>query len=244
MSNSNAAAKKRRAAPPVQGVMTSPLFQSPQMFRASMGIAQPANQPVPTRGMTPTPPMPTTSTQMQPPSGAGLTLPQVISLVDKRLVTLETFMSETQNKSSETPDQSTPMNSSAEMPSSEVLTEYNHRFELLAEEIANLKHIVLSLQSYTMEVNKMLVEERVRVFSDMVMESNAMSQSNSSPSLKIHQDSDNGSIEENDLGKYDEMIHNVTSENITIVPDKMAGDSTEIVGVSANEISELSVTAI
>ena len=236
MSNSNAAAKKRRAAPPAQGVMTSPLFQSPQMFRASMGITQPSNQPVPTRGMPPTPP---TSTQMQPPSSAGLTLPQVISLVDKRLVTLETFMTETQNRSVDIPVQSTTVNSSTETPSSEVLNEYNHRFELLAEEIANLKHIVLSLQSYTMEVNKMLVEERVRVFSDMVMESNAMPQSNSSPSLRIHQDSDNGSMEENDLGKYDEMINNVTSENITIVPDEMAGDSTEMVDHDdANEIFE------
>ena len=231
MSNSNAAAKKRRAAPPAApqgGVMASPLFQSPQMFRASMGIAQAANQPIATRGMPPAQPMPSTPpmpSQMQPPSGAGLTLPQVISLVDKRLVTLETFMAETQNRSADTPTQSTTANSSEEMPSSEVLIEFNHRFELLAEEIANLKHIVLSLQSYTMEVNKMLVEERVRVFSDMVMESDALPQSNSSPSLRIHQDSDNGSMEESNLGNYDEMITTLSTENITIVPDEITGDS-------------------
>jgi len=232
MSNSNAAAKKRRAAPPAQGVISSPLFQSPQMFRASMGIGQPTNQPsfpqsTATRGMPPTP----TS------SGAGLTLPQVISLVDKRLVTLETFMAETQNKSVDefTPVQSATVNSSTEMPSSDVLTEYNHRFELLAEEIANLKHIVLSLQSYTMEVNKMLVEERVRVFSDMVMESNALPLSNSSPSLRILQDSDNGNMEESDLGKYDEVITDLPTENITIVPDEIADDSEQFVEGGASE---------
>ena len=41
------------------------------------------------------------------------------------------------------------------------MDEFNARFELLADEIANMKNIVLSLQSYTMDVNKMLLEERV-----------------------------------------------------------------------------------
>ena len=36
----------------------------------------------------------------------------------------------------------------------------------MAVEIENLKNIVLSLQSYTMDVNKMLLEERVRFLSD------------------------------------------------------------------------------
>jgi len=226
MSNSNAAAKKRRAAPPVQGVMSSPLFQSPQMFRASAGIAQPTNQPPN--------PQPTASHGMpqQSPSNVGLTLPQVISLVDKRLVTLETFMTETQNRSSNEilpTGETTPMISSTEMPSSEVLNEYNHRFELLAEEIGNLKHIVLSLQSYTMDVNKMLVEERVRVFSDMVMES---TQSNSSSSLQIHENSENGA-EDGDLGNHEEIIAATLSENITIVPDEMIDGSSNDISITA-----------
>jgi enamine deaminase RidA (YjgF/YER057c/UK114 family) len=48
-----------------------------------------------------------------------------------------------------------------------IIQEYNSRFELLAEEIGNLKDIVLKLQSYTLEVNKTLMEERINVFSDM-----------------------------------------------------------------------------
>jgi predicted metal-dependent hydrolase len=53
---------------------------------------------------------------------------------------------------------------------SPLLDELNERCELLAEEVINLKNIVLNLQSYTMEVNKTLMEERVRILSDVVEE--------------------------------------------------------------------------
>ena len=48
-----------------------------------------------------------------------------------------------------------------------LIDEFNHRFEVLAEEISNIKDVVLKLQSYTMEVNKTLLEERINVFSDL-----------------------------------------------------------------------------
>ena len=89
---------------------------------------------------------------------AGLTLPQVISLVDKRLVTLETFMKESKTV--------TPVSSSEESMNG-MADEFNAKFELLAGEVAELKDIVLKLQSYTMEVNKTLFEERIQVLSDM-----------------------------------------------------------------------------
>ena len=38
---------------------------------------------------------------------------------------------------------------------------------MLAQEVADLKDIVLKLQSYTMDVNKTLFEERIQVLSDM-----------------------------------------------------------------------------
>jgi len=47
------------------------------------------------------------------------------------------------------------------------MEEYNHRFEIFADEIANMKDIVLKLQSYTMDVNKALMDERIHVFSDL-----------------------------------------------------------------------------
>ena len=45
--------------------------------------------------------------------------------------------------------------------------EFNSKFEILAGELAELKDIVLKLQTYTMDVNKTLYEERIQVLSDM-----------------------------------------------------------------------------
>lgn len=125
----------------------------------------------------PRPPMPTDSRQMQQMQQgqpvqnmqAGLTLPQVIQLVDRRLINLEQFMNETKLKQESAPDaeQSAGEDIASSVAIQQVATEFDKRYELLAEEIVNLKNIVLSLQSYTMEVNKTLMEERVRIFSDI-----------------------------------------------------------------------------
>ena len=48
-----------------------------------------------------------------------------------------------------------------------ITEEFNDRYELLASEIQNIKDIVIKLQSFTMEVNKTLMEERIRVLSDV-----------------------------------------------------------------------------
>jgi hypothetical protein len=138
MSRANASARQRRA-----GI-------EPSSIPSPISSSSPASQP------------------------AGLTLPQVISLVDTRLIKLEQFMKETlENKSnnssnsvsnieirdsesniidSSDPNQLTDLN--------DILEEYNNRFVLLAEEMGQLKDIVLKLQTYTMDVNKMLIEER------------------------------------------------------------------------------------
>jgi len=99
-----------------------------------------------------------------PQNPAGLTLPQVISLVDKRLVTLETFMKESKTA---TPVSSSSSSSLSEETMNGMADEFNSKFELLAGEVAELKDIVMKLQSYTMEVNKTLFEERIQVLSDM-----------------------------------------------------------------------------
>jgi hypothetical protein len=85
----------------------------------------------------------------------GLTLPQVIALIDKRLVHLETLSTETVTDAS-----NGEVEVEREQISPEILDEFNSRFEIMAEEIANLKNIVMNLQMYTMEVNKQLLEER------------------------------------------------------------------------------------
>lgn len=82
--------------------------------------------------------------QPQQPS-PGLTLPQVIGLIDSRLTKLELITS-----------------TDAVVENQENTEEFETRFDILAEEISNLKQIVLSLQSYTMDVNKILFDERTK----------------------------------------------------------------------------------
>ncbi len=98
---------------------------------------------------------------------AGLTLPQVISLVDKRLTTLEIFMKETQSQTSGSAASSSSTSDETESAINSLADEINAKFVMLAGEVENLKDIVLKLQSYTMEVNKTLYEERIQVLSDM-----------------------------------------------------------------------------
>jgi hypothetical protein len=97
---------------------------------------------------------------------SGLSLQQVIALVDKRLVALETFAKET--KTAPTPAQTSVTVSSVNPEEINALAdEFNGKFELLANELSELKDIVMKLQSYTMEVNKTLMQDRVRILSDM-----------------------------------------------------------------------------
>ena len=113
-------------------------------------------------------PAQTNNLQQQAPKG-GLTLPQVISLVDKRLITLETFMKESKGSFSQT-NVSTPVSSASAVSEgavNQLADEFDTKFSMLAQEVAELKDIVLKLQSYTMEVNKTLYEERITVLSDM-----------------------------------------------------------------------------
>jgi uncharacterized small protein (DUF1192 family) len=150
-----------------------------------------------------------------PSQNAGLTLPQVITLVDKRLITLEQFMKEqTESPRSQTintgevqsnlsvivdefnsrysilaeeidamkkNNNDTPVsvivdefNSrysslAAELNSrySSLAAELNSRYSSLAEEIDTMKNMLMKLQSFTMEVNKTLLDERIRIFSDV-----------------------------------------------------------------------------
>ena len=107
--------------------------------------------------------------QQQTPAG-GLTLPQVIALVDRRLVVLESFMKDTK-AAPKAPAPVLAQAQQAQVPTQqlddEVIDEINNRFELLAGEVAELKDILIKLQSYTMEVNKRLVDERIHILSDV-----------------------------------------------------------------------------
>jgi hypothetical protein len=111
-------------------------------------------------------PVPTQSTSSaqsstSAPSSAPtqMTLQQVISTVDKRLTQLETIVQSNNNNNGNN------NNESSDLPL--VVDEFNNRFELIVTEINSLKDIVMKLQSNTMEVNKMLVDERIHILSDL-----------------------------------------------------------------------------
>ena len=112
-------------------------------------------------GIKPTLPV-ATSVPLPTQQSNGLTLPQVISLIDSRLIKLEKFMIEKQDNITYT---NNPMNE--EVVSNEIVDEFQERFLLLAEEINLLKDTVLKLQTYTMDVNKTLLEERINILSDL-----------------------------------------------------------------------------
>ena len=146
MSSAVAAARKRRA-----------------------GIQPPVNTPPP--GMDMGRPQPGGA----PPQG-GLTLQQVINVINGRLLALENSEKERRDAqaagvgvgvspqlSSMTgiQNQEPLQDGEVELPIGEILSEYESRFEFLTQELSNIKEIVLKLQSYTMDVNRVLLEERL-----------------------------------------------------------------------------------
>jgi hypothetical protein len=146
MSNSaTSAAKRRRAAP----FLSSPVLQ--QQSDNSRVINNVA------------------ATQQQPEQKM-LTLQQVISLVDSRLTNLEKNVIDMKSQpQTAVSTNAAPSSIDKESLKPEVeailfeyLSEFDERYELLANEIADLKNIVLGLQSYTMNVNKVLMEERLQ----------------------------------------------------------------------------------
>lgn len=145
------------------------------MSTASLASARKRRAPISATPLAPNSPAPTAGQQMRGnasqsvngiPAGINpnaLTLPQVITLVDQRLVVLENHMKDNLRRQ----DEDSVMFREPAQPtsefSSELLDEFNNRFETLAQEIENMKRIVLNLQSYTMEVNKTLLNERIRI---------------------------------------------------------------------------------
>jgi len=152
-------------------------------------------------GYTPSNSQPSTPSQTSQASQAsqpsGFTLPQVISVIDNRLITLERFMRDSKQNPSPpvynpdiippnppNPDAATKTENNIQYNIQEkhnfnaiesvsvsdfntIINEFNSRFELFAREIAEMKDIVVKLQSYTMDVNKTLLEERIQVFSNL-----------------------------------------------------------------------------
>lgn len=177
MSSATTAAKRRRAG----NIVSTPLFkptsaamENSVQRRANMGQnsiprQQPVQQPIQQTSQSPE----TVNGQanMQRP----MSLQQVISVFDKRLLHIEGHILKNGGLNNE----STKIDNSVVTKDMESLkesirenldgqfSEFDHRYQLLANEIANLKQIVLKLQSYSLEINKSLMDERSEILSKL-----------------------------------------------------------------------------
>ena len=101
----------------------------------------------------PTPPPAPIQTQVKE-KPTGLTMQQFISALDKRVASLEDTITNT-------------IKDSTEPTVTDVLDEFQSRFEMIATEISDIKDAMMKLQTYTMDVNKMLLEERIDILSEL-----------------------------------------------------------------------------
>ena len=111
-----------------------------------------------------TPPVPGSPAVPGAPS-VGMTLPQVIAVIDQRLITLEGFMKDAQGGDMPVAGEEgfvEGQETGIVMDSKEFndfVDEINSRFQIMAEEMNTLKDNLLKLQGYTMDVNKVLLHE-------------------------------------------------------------------------------------
>ena len=67
-----------------------------------------------------------------------------------------------------------------------ILDEFNSRFEILAHELHDMKDTIMKLQTFTMEVNKSMHDERIHILSDIGnTNSNSLVDLNEQPSANI-----------------------------------------------------------
>lgn len=158
-------------------------------------VGNQSNPPRPGAGSA-TSSIPTSNNTTTSAKQSGMTLQEVISHFNKKIQSLEENMS---NISPSTTNTGSTASGTTPAPNSDelniIFSEFNDRFELFAQEIALMKEQLLKLQTYTMDVNKVLYEERVRVLSSS--ESNNKISSNDLDS--IAEDVDAQTINSNTL---------------------------------------------
>jgi hypothetical protein len=105
---------------------------------------------------------------------ARMSLPQLINSMEARIKALESnkpvddVSNKEETKQELSFDVTNPNTGEIKkMTLGDYMTDMDNKFFMLAEEITNMKEIVMKLQSFTMEVNKVLHEERVRILSEM-----------------------------------------------------------------------------
>ena len=85
-----------------------------------------------------------------PEPQSNLSINDAFKMVNERLINLEKGLTNSSN--SVQPD---------------IIQEYDNRFNLVAQEIGELKETVLKLQTFTMDVNKTLYDERIKILGDL-----------------------------------------------------------------------------
>ena len=109
---------------------------------------------------------PIQNTQIQQPAPAAqsgrvqVSIPQMFALMERRISSVEKDVREYLG----TKEESEPKEDSESFK--KLTDEYESRFELLAIEMNNMKDLLMKLQSFTMDVNKVLLERNG--MSDMI----------------------------------------------------------------------------
>jgi len=102
------------------------------------------------------------------PTNGRMSLPQLLNNLESRLKAVEVAKPETAPEAPLSFTVTDPeTGTERKMSLSDYMTDMDNKFFMLAEEITSMKDIIVKLQSFTMEVNKTLMEERVRILSDV-----------------------------------------------------------------------------
>lgn len=118
-------------------------------------------------GIAPTTPAPAPAqTPNSVPAVQGqqkLTFQQIITVIDNRISKLEQEM---KNKVAQPPAPAQAPAPAKDQVTKSQLEDMENKFMMLAEEITTMKDVIMKLQSFTMDVNKTLFNERIQIMSD------------------------------------------------------------------------------
>ena len=115
-----------------------------------------------------------TTTNTTQANNQRVTLTQFINNLDTRIKTLEENTGNIENNNLD----------------SKIIDEYNTRFEILANEIGELKDVILKLQSFTMEVNKSLYDDRIHIMSDIPLPPSVNNETNNNLINQLNNESE------------------------------------------------------
>ena len=192
---------------------------------------------------------PSTSNDSIEPVDANrpISLQQALQLLSGRIIKLEKNIQETKNN-----EQTNQVIQNVEelnietiverVAQSQIFEEFNARYEILASEILTLKHIVMKLQSYTLDINKTLVEERIQILSE-IPEKGGISILEVKDDLNLRKDIENmieesnlQDVLENDKELLKTQIENeLKMENVIDSEDKKDTEVQENVTLSLEE---------